>query len=34
MSNSKADNTIDELDLSDIFSLFKRWVYKVLAVFF
>ena len=34
MSNSKADNAIDELDLSDIFSLFKRWFYNVLALFF
>ena len=34
MSNSKADNAIDELDLSDIFSLFKRWFYSVLALFF
>lgn len=34
MSTSKADNAVDELDLSDIFSLFKRWFYSVLALFF
>lgn len=34
MSNSKAENAIDELDLSDIISLFKRWLYSVLALFF
>lgn len=34
MSTSKADNAVDELDLSDIFSLFKRWLYSVLALFF
>lgn len=34
MSNSKAENAIDEVDLSDIFSLFKRWFYNILALSF
>lgn len=34
MSNSTVDNASDEIDLSDIFSLFKRWMYGVLALVF
>lgn len=34
MSNSTSDQASDEIDLSDIFSLFKRWMYSVLALVF
>ncbi len=34
MSNSTTENAAEELDLTDIFSLFKRWAYSVLALFF
>ena len=34
MSNSTADKASDEIDLSDIFSLFKRWIYWGLALMF
>lgn len=34
MSQSNSENAIEELDLVDIFSLFKRWFFSVLALFF
>ncbi len=34
MSSSTSENAIDELDLSDLFSLIKRWTYSILALAF
>lgn len=34
MSSSTPENAIDELDLSDLFSLLKRWLYSALALVF